>query len=194
MLSLILDSSDKLLTVGLAKDDVLIDCISYEAWQKQSEYMIPEISKILKVNNVTPLQIDEIILTKGPGSYTGLRIAMTIGKVYGTVRPIKVYALSSLQVLSKKNEPSICLMNARSSRSYFGVYKDNEVLVEDTVLTNSEAKEYIESHTDYKICGDVSYLGIENEKTNIAQRMVELKNKENEVKDILALKAVYLKD
>ncbi|MBO8427900.1 MAG: hypothetical protein IAC58_05105 [Firmicutes bacterium] len=46
MISLILDSSNVYLNVGLAINSKLIDKISYEAWQKQSEYMIPELSLI----------------------------------------------------------------------------------------------------------------------------------------------------
>ena len=194
MYSLALDSSDKLLVVGLFKDDVLIENISYLAWQKQSEYMVSEIDKALKKHNVSPKDIEEILVTKGPGSYTGLRIALTIAKTYGVVLNVKVYELSSLKVLSKKGETSICLMNARSARSYFGVYKDNEIIEEDKVLSNVEVKEYIENHPEYVVCGDTEYLGIEGYRANIAQRMFELKNKKDEVEDILKLKAVYLKD
>ena len=42
MYSLLLDSSNTNLSVGLAQDHQLIDEISYEAWQKQSEFMQPK--------------------------------------------------------------------------------------------------------------------------------------------------------
>ena len=47
MFSILLDSSNTSLTVGLAKDDILLESISYEAWQTQSEHMIPELDKLL---------------------------------------------------------------------------------------------------------------------------------------------------
>ena len=40
MYTVILDSSNKDLYVGLLKDGVLIDEITYQAWQRQSEYKI----------------------------------------------------------------------------------------------------------------------------------------------------------
>ena len=48
MYSLILDSSYKDLVVGIAKDNVVIENINYECFQRQSELMIVEIENALK--------------------------------------------------------------------------------------------------------------------------------------------------
>ena len=82
MLSLILDSANKELLVALYKDNIKLDETRYEARQKQSELMIPELDKIIKKNNINPKDVNEIIVTMGPGSYTGVRIALTIAKIY----------------------------------------------------------------------------------------------------------------
>ena len=50
------------------------------------------------------------------------------------------------------------------------------------------------NHRDFAICGDTDYLEIEGYKANIPSNMVALKNEDDLVKDIMALKAVYLKD
>ncbi len=195
MLSLLLDSANKELLVALYKDDKKIDEIRYEAWQRQSELMIPELNKILKRNEIDPKTIDEIVVTQGPGSYTGVRIALTIAKIYALSLNIPCYAISSLGVLKDENKTSICLINARSNRSYFGVYEANgNVLIEDKVLPNKEVLDYIEEHKDFAICGDVTYLGLENQESDIAKNMMSLKNESNKVQNILTLKAVYLND
>ena len=195
MLSLLLDSANKELLVALYKDDKKIDEIRYEAWQRQSELMIPELDKILKRNEIDPKTIDEIVVTQGPGSYTGVRIALTIAKIYALSLNIPCYAISSLGVLKDENKTSICLINARSNRSYFGVYEANgNVLIEDKVLPNKEVLDYVEEHKDFAICGDVTYLGLENQESDIAKNMMSLKNESNKVQNILTLKAVYLKD
>ncbi len=195
MLSLLLDSANKELLVALYKDDKKIDEIRYEAWQRQSELMIPKLDKILKRNEIDPKTIDEIVVTQGPGSYTGVRIALTIAKIYALSLNIPCYAISSLGVLKDENKTSICLINARSNRSYFGVYEANgNVLIEDKVLPNKEVLDYIEEHKDFAICGDVTYLGLENQESDIAKNMMSLKNESNKVQNILTLKAVYLKD
>ena len=43
MITVLLDSSNTNLSVGIAKDNLLLEYISYEAWQRQSEYMIVEL-------------------------------------------------------------------------------------------------------------------------------------------------------
>ncbi len=194
MITLLLDSSNTLLVVGLAKDNKVIDQTIYKAWQKQSEFMILEIEKILKRNDIDPKSIGEIVVSKGPGSYTGVRIALTIAKIYGYSLNIPVYAISSLQMLMKKDKPSICLMNARSARSYIGVYINNEIILKDQVLTNEEVKKYIETHPDYEVMGEVEYLNINPKESDILNNMLFLRNEENKVENILTLKAVYLKD
>lgn len=193
MKTLLLDSTYKDLNVGLDIDGEMHK-ISYECFQRQSELMISEIDKILKENNVNPKDINEIVVTHGPGSFTGLRIALTIAKVYCYAVKCPCYSLSSLNVLIKKGVPSICLLNARSGRSYFGVYKNNEIIEEDQILTNDKVLEYIKNHPDYAVCGDVEYLGIEGYKADLIDNMYFLKNENNKVKDIYTLKAVYLKD
>lgn len=195
MLSLLLDSADKKLLVALFKDDKKFDEISYEAWQRQSELMIPELKKILDRNKIDPKEINEIIVTLGPGSYTGVRIALTIAKVYALSLNIPCYAISSLAALKSNRGNSICLINARSNRSYFAVYDENgKAIIQDKVLKNDEVINYINEHKDYHVCGDVTYLNIEGENNDLATSMYSLKSDDTLVENILSLKAVYLKD
>lgn len=194
MLSLILDSANKELGVALAQDGTLLDEIRYEARQRQSELMIPEIENIFKKNQVNPKDVGEILVTVGPGSYTGVRIALTIAKVYGYALNIPVYAFSSLEVLADLEKPSICLINARSNRSYFAVYEKGNAIVNDQVLTNDEVIKYVSEHKDYVICGETSYLDLVSENSDVLKNMFALKNDSYKVENILKLKAVYLKD
>lgn len=194
MLSLILDSANKELGVALAQDGTLLDEIRYEARQRQSELMIPEIENIFKKNHVNPKDVGEILVTVGPGSYTGVRIALTIAKVYGYALNIPVYAFSSLEVLADLEKPSICLLNARSNRSYFAVYEKGNAIVNDQVLTNDEVIKYVSEHKDYVICGETSYLDLVSENSDVLKNMFALKNDSYKVENILKLKAVYLKD
>ena len=194
MLSLILDSANKELGVALAQDGTLLDEIRYEARQRQSELMIPEIENIFKKNHVNPKDVGEILVTVGPGSYTGVRIALTIAKVYGYALNIPVYAFSSLEVLADLEKASICLINARSNRSYFAVYEKGNAIVNDQVLTNDEVIKYVSEHKDYVICGETSYLDLVSENSDVLKNMLALKNDSYKVENILKLKAVYLKD
>lgn len=193
MNTLILDSTNIDLNVGLCINGHLYFA-SYPCWQQQSEKMIPEIDKLLKEHNLSPKDINEVLVTNGPGSYTGVRIALTIAKVYCYALKIPCYVFSSLEVLMNVNKPSICLINARSNRSYFAVYDKNKCLIQDEVKPNDEVLNFIKEHPEYKVCGDLEYLNLKGYKGNLFETMLLLKSKEHLVKDIFTLKAVYLKD
>lgn len=85
-------------------------------------------------------------------------------------------------------------MNARSNRSYIGIYKNKECLLKDQVLTNEEVLKIINDNPNYKICGEVSYLNLNNEVSDTINNMLYLKDESNKVEDVLSLKALYLKD
>ena len=191
---LLLDSSNTSLTVGLCSKEKLIDYTSYEAWQTQSEHMIPEINALLEKHKVGKEDIKGIMVSVGPGSYTGVRIAITIAKVMSVALNIPVYPVSALQILKNDKKPSICLVNARSNRSYFGVYENDKCLLQDGIMTNDEVKQYIGEHPDYVVCGSTQYLGVEGYQSNIAEEMFSLLGKVKAHEDPRALKPVYLKD
>ena len=194
MATLLLDSSNTSLSVGIESNGELLGYTSYESWQSQSEHMIPEIDNLLKKFSLTRNDITGVVTSIGPGSYTGVRIAITIAKVIGLCLDVHIYPVSSLRVLKDNDKPSICLINARSNRSYVGVYEGSKVIVNDTIKTNDEVLKYINEHLDYSICGNVSYLGYENKDTNICSQMVSLLKDLEPVKDSLGLKPIYLKD
>ena len=192
MYQLLLDSSNKFLSVGLAKDGKVVDKIFYEAWQRQSEMMVTEIDNILKHNNIDKSKLDAVVVGAGPGSYTGVRIGVTIAKTIAYALKIKLYAKSSLSLLKDQEFPTICVFNARSGRSYFGVYKGKEILEKDTVLENEKVLEYIKAHPDYLLHGDTYQLGLESGKFDIIDNLADFDKKE-EV-DAFRLNPVYLKD
>lgn len=194
MITLLLDSSNTKLAVAIAKNDEILGYKYYDAWQRQSEYMMSEINNLLKEYNIDPLEVGEIISSKGPGSYTGVRISLTIAKIWGFCRDIKVFAVSSLRILKKNDSPSLCVINARSSRSYVGIYHNDEVIMKDTILTNEEVLKLIEEQPNLVLCGETQYLKKEGYLTDIFEQMLKIRKVSEPVEDILALKPVYLKN
>ena len=193
MYQLLLDSSNMYLSVGIAKNGQVVDSIFYNAWQRQSELMVTEIDNILKRNKIDKKDLDAIVVGIGPGSYTGVRIGVTIAKTIAYALKIKVYAKSSLSLLAIDNEPTICLFNARSGRSYFAVYQGKTKLEDDTVVTNEEVLDYISKHPDYKISGDTSQIGKQSENFDVIKNLANFDESEL-AENIFLLNPTYLKD
>ena len=156
--------------------------------------MIPEINAILEKHQVGKNDIKGVVVAIGPGSYTGVRISLTIAKVIGVALNVDVFPVSSLQILKNGKKPSICLENARSNRSYVGVYENEKCLLQDQIMTNDEVKEYIANHPDYCVCGQTNYLGVEGYQADLSKEMLSLLEHLKPSADSRALKPVYLKD
>ena len=195
MYSLLLDSANRDLNVGLAKDNQIIDRISYQAWQRQSELMAVEVDAILKRNNISAKDIGEVVVTIGPGSYTGIRIALTIAKTLAFALNLKIYAVSSLISQKAPHQGTISVINARSNRSYVAIYDaDGQVLVEEKVWPNDELIAWIKGNANFIVSGDAKFLGIDAHQPSVLDGMLEAKKKSVPVENILTLKPVYLKD
>ena len=193
MYQLLLDSSNIYLSVGLSKDGKVVDSIFYNAWQRQSEVMVSEIDNILKRNKVDKKDLDAVVVGIGPGSYTGVRIGVTIAKTIAYALKIKIYAKSSLSLLKINDDPTICLFNARSGRSYFAVYQGQKVIESDRILTNEEVLAYIDAHPDYKLSGDTAQIGKESEQFDILKNLADF-HQDELVENIFLLNPIYLKD
>lgn len=194
MLSLLIDTSNAYLSCGLARDHVYIDGVHYQAWQRQSEKLVEEIDNLLKKNRIESKEINEVIVTRGPGSYTGVRIGLTVGKIIATSLGIPLYLVSSLEALKVVGQKCICVSNARNKRSYVAIYKDDECLLEDTIWTNDEVHKYLSENTDVVIRGDINYLGFEEEEPNTLLILKDLGDEKHLSKEPLGAKPVYLKD
>lgn len=194
MVTLLLDSSFRGLAVGLADDHQIIDEIRYDAWQRQSELLVPELDRLLKRNHLKRNDIQDVMVSIGPGSYTGVRIALTVAKVTSFALNVPLYAVSSLQILKVEENPTIVVINARSGRSYVGVYQGATTLLSDCVMTNEEVLDYCKEHPDYLIGGDAAHLNLEATAVDPLAEMFGLKASLTPVKEKLGLTPVYLKD
>lgn len=191
---LILDTSNRLLCVGLATEEKIIEKIQYEAWQRQSEFCIKEIENALKRNNVKARDIDTIIVTIGPGSYTGVRIALTIAKVLAMVNNARIIAMSSLQAMAGINGKKIALMDARSKRAYIGVYNNGKPLVDNKVMYVEDILNHAHHNQDFEVVGDASLLGLENKEIDMIENMYNIAKTLKPVDNIYTLVPNYLKD
>ena len=189
MLTLCLDTAHKHLVVGLIQDDQIIAQMQQESWKKQSELILPEIDRMLKTHKLLPNHIDQIVITNGPGSFTGVRISMTIAKILGSVAHKTVYTLSTLQLYAA-DKSAIVLIDARGNRAYYGKYQN--YIGKDEIISIDDLKAIVED--DHLIIGDGSLLDREDNYPNIVENFLKCKTYWQKVNSIDLLEPVYLKE
>lgn len=189
---LLLDTSFTHLRVGLAGNCGVFDSVDKEAFMHQSEELAPTIDMLLKRNNLSKDDLGGVVVAKGPGSYTGVRIAMTSGKVIALALDIPLYLVSSLMILAHPKKRTAVIMDARAKRSYFAVYEDGKPLVEDAIWTNDEIMAYLEKNQgNIEVGGEPAHLGLKIDVPSIYvfENMVRGKEKS----DTLSAKPAYLR-
>lgn len=153
---LALETSTENCSVALLNEDK-ITFRSELAPQHHAEIIIPMIDSLLKESSVSKDDLDGIVLSQGPGSFTGVRIAastaqgMALGlnKKVALVTSLEALATESLSVCSNSPDYIVSSIDARMGEVYLAVYKnENSSLVlmdEDRVLKPEDAIALIKS-------------------------------------------------
>ena len=128
MITLFIDTSNQDVSIALLKDGKIINKITKSIPNEHSKYAVSYIDEVLKKSEITPKGVQSIMVVNGPGSFTGVRIGLTIAKVYALLNDIKVTLISSLKCLAignNKNKYILSLINARNDNYYIGFYDNN---------------------------------------------------------------------
>ena len=191
MISLCMDSDYKQLVLGLYKEDTLLAGISLEAFKKQSETIFVELNKILEQANLDYKAIDRVVITRGPGSYTGIRIAMTIAKVLCSQMHKELYTISTMQLYAGLEPSANVILDVRSHRAYVAHLEKGKIIGNTQILDLEEAKDFLKAHPG-KVFGDA--LLSEVEPSDFLKNFIELKAEYQKVENIHALVPDYLKE
>lgn len=189
MLTLCIDTAYKYLSCALIKDDEIISSYSKECFKHQSEEVFVVLEELFKKADISKRDIDSICISKGPGSYTGVRIAMTIAKVLSEVMNIDLYTISTLRLYAGDNEKTMVLMDARASRAYIGIYDKNEVIKNDSIIYVKDI-----DVKDYQVVGDGSLVGKPDRYDDICLNFLKTKKYWQKVDNISHLTPNYLKE
>ena len=129
MITLYLDTSSSFLYTAILEDDIIIKEIKERLDNNLSVLTLPRIEEMLKESNININDIEKIIAVNGPGSFTGIRIGLTIAKTLAWARNIPIIPISSLEAmaLSCREEFSyaVPVIDARRGFVYASIY-DNE--------------------------------------------------------------------
>ena len=146
MISLFLNTSSNFLNIGLAKNNKITKEIYKQLDKDLSKETLYLIKSLLDEENLTPNDIDEIICVKGPGSFTGLRVGVTIAKTMAYFLDKNLYSTSSLDVMatSKQNDIIVPLIDARRGYVYAKIYdKDYNIIMEEKYIKLEELQEKV---------------------------------------------------
>lgn len=123
-MKLLIDSSTNYLYLSIVNNEEIKSFVR-SGKNDHSETLVDFLNKFLNENNITIDDIKEVYVGRGPGSYTGLRIAGTVGKVLAHIKDKKFYSFSSLDLIFasviEKDGLYISRIDAKKKHSYYKV-------------------------------------------------------------------------
>ncbi len=163
MLTLAFDCSTSSMSIVLMDNEKILGEKNYLQEAKHSEMLVLEIKNLLDANKITFNDLDLIVGTNGPGSYTGIRVALAVLKIIKITIPKPILTVNCCEVLAYKYSKNYSKINvviqANKDEVYFAKYGANNNLEEviSPVISNvndilSEIKE------DEFLCGSANKI------------------------------------
>lgn len=140
---LAIDTSNHPMSVALVEDDQLLATTTLNMVRNHSIYLMPTIDHLFNLVKWTPADLDRVVVAQGPGSYTGIRIAVTTAKVLADTEKIDLVGVSSLAVVARNVLPTtsaliVPFFDARRGNVFAGAYQ-----WEDGQLINQLADQHL---------------------------------------------------
>ena len=163
MISLFIDTSLVNVSISIVKDNQILSLIQKSIPNMHSTYTTKFIKDALDHAGVDANQVDNIMVVNGPGSFTGVRIGVSIAKTYGYLinRDLTlVSSLKSLAISSNYNDTVMCLIPANKYSYYVGIYnKDYNSVYPECSMKKDEVLELCNKYKPYIVGVDTSVIG-----------------------------------
>lgn len=140
MHKLFVDTHGDLITLALIKENEIIKK-EINSGRGHAEVLLPSFDNLLKVNNIEVDQIKEIIAVNGPGSFTGVRIGLSMVKILSYTKNIPVKLISSLTsflVSHNTTRNKISYIEDAKGAYVLAFDKNNNVILEEQYLEDYE--------------------------------------------------------
>lgn len=141
-----IDTSSDICSVAILEDDSLIKELHIDDIKTHSEKLMPLISNIFTECNLNLDDIDLIACSKGPGSFTGIRIGIATVKAFADSKSLQAIGISSLDGLAYnvENKGLTCsIIDARNNNVYFGLFENYVLKGEYKAVSIDEALELL---------------------------------------------------
>lgn len=158
MNSLILDSSTKNLYVCLVMDDRIVYEKYVEGRNDHAKNIVFCVDEALKAGNIDTDDLNRIIVGNGPGSYTGVRMAVSVCKMMAVFKNVDLYEISTLKLMASGYKGVVLAsIDARRGNAFSCVVNtitNNEILADGLYSYDSLStyvKDYSVDENEFKV-------------------------------------------
>lgn len=163
MISLFIDTSLVNVSISIVKDNKLLSLIQKSIPNMHSVYTTKFVKDVLDEAGIDANQIDNIMVVNGPGSFTGVRIGVTVAKTYGYLINKDLTLISSLKCLalsSNYSDKVMCLIPANKYSYYVAIYdKEYNNVYPECCMKKEDILNLCNKYNPYIASVDTSVIG-----------------------------------
>ncbi len=182
MISLFLDTSSSYLSCAVIKDNSVLKSIYLLLEKDMSKFALYKVKELLDELSLKPNDIDKIICVNGPGSFTGLRVGVTIAKTFAWGLEKKLTIVSSLFAMATSitnKDYIVPVIDARREYVFAGIYDKNyNIVLNDCYISKEDLLKEVQ-----KLKG--SYVFVSTTNINNIETIKYEPNIDNLVKNII---------
>lgn len=154
---LAIDTSNYVLGIAIIDEEKVIGEYITNVKINHSVRVMPAIERLMKECDLTSADISKIVVAKGPGSYTGVRIGVTIAKTLAWTLNIPLVGVSSLEVIASAtaryyNGFVSPIFDARRGQVYTGLYQFNNghltAVEKDQLVLSKDWAQELKKHSE----------------------------------------------
>lgn len=128
-----------------------------------AERLAPMVQEVLSGANLSPADIQRIVVCTGPGSFTGLRVALAFARSFALPRKIPVIGVSALHAFAVQGDPDqskkiVSLLNVKRGEICWAGYDKGTEIIPPTTLPIEELKTVINNFGYDVLVGDAAGL------------------------------------
>lgn len=196
MKSLLINTAISVSSVVLIDEDQVVSIVEEENANDLSSKIFYMIDQLFSDNDYEIKDINRVFVVSGPGSFTGIRIGMTIAKTMAWALKIDLIPISSLELLACifGENKNLSLIDARHQCVYAGGYDSNlNVFFEDQYISSDELLKKFDNDSDIQFVSYDEIALFQVQKPNIDYLKIVKKHESDEVMNCHFVNPVYLK-
>ncbi|MDD2530874.1 MAG: tRNA (adenosine(37)-N6)-threonylcarbamoyltransferase complex dimerization subunit type 1 TsaB [Bacteroidales bacterium] len=216
-LILLLETSTEICSVALAKGRDIISKRSSSEVNSHSKMLSIFIEQVINESSIPYKELSAIAISKGPGSYTGLRIGVSSAKGLAYALDIPLISIETLRILEKgvkekyPNANTVAMIDAKRMEVYCEIYDSKGNVVKPLsadIIDKGIYQKYIDNSSEYVFVGngakktmsffeDKSNCRLDEEvflDATLMSEMAQMKYFDKDFEDVAYFEPYYLKD
>lgn len=148
---LYIDTCYKVLNIALYENSKILSSYIVKLENNMTDLTLKYVQKIFEDSKKDISLLSKVIAVNGPGSFTGIRIGLTIAKTIAFSLNIPIITISKLttMAISSDKEYKVPIISARHSFIFASIFRNNQIIFKESYISQEELNNKLKGINNY---------------------------------------------